>query len=229
VALGRALLAAPRLLLLDEPLSALDAELKDEILPFLAAVRDQARVPMVYVSHALDEVTRLADTLVLLDRGRVRAAGPLADMLARLDLVAATGAGDAGAVLDTELVGHDPTDGLSELAFSGGTLVVPRIDAPLGTAVRVRVRARDVAIALGPPGETSVNNVLGARIAAIREHDVAHVDLRLDVGDTALVARLTRRSARRLRLREGLAVTALVKSAAVVERAPHARLTHGAT
>jgi molybdate transport system ATP-binding protein len=229
VALGRALLARPRLLLLDEPLSALDAELKDEILPFLAAVRDEARIPMVYVSHALDEVTRLADTLVLVERGGVRAAGPLADMLARLDLVAATGEGDAGAVVETVVAAHDDGDALSELAFAGGRLVVPRITAPIGAAVRVRIRARDVAVATGEVGATSVNNLLAARVDGVRPRDASHVDLRLDVGGTAIVARITRRSLARLGLGEGDAVTALVKSAAVVERGPHARLDAPAT
>jgi molybdate transport system ATP-binding protein len=224
VALGRALLAAPRLLLLDEPLSALDAELKGEILPFLAAVRDEARVPMVYVSHALDEVTRLADTLVLVERGRVRAAGPIEAMLTRLDLVDETGPGGGGALIETTVIGHDEADQLTALAFTGGTLVVARLDVPLGTVVRVRIAATDVAVARGDGGTTSVNNVLAARIAAIRERGDAHADLRLDVGGTMLLARITRRSLRRLELAEGETVTALIKSAAVMERAPHARL-----
>jgi molybdate transport system ATP-binding protein len=227
VALGRALLTAPRLLLLDEPLSALDAELKGEILPFLAAVRDEARVPMVYVSHALDEVTRLADTLVLLERGRVRAAGPIEDVLTRLELVDATGPRGAGAVIETVVAAHDDDDQLSELAFAGGTLVVPRLDAAPGTVVRVRIPATDVAVARGPVGATSINNVLAAKIAAIRERADTHADLRLEVGGTSLLARITRRSLRRLALVEGEAVAALIKSAAVIERAPHARLRRG--
>jgi molybdate transport system ATP-binding protein len=229
VALGRALLAAPRLLLLDEPLSALDAELKAEILPFLAAVRDEARVPMVYVSHALDEVTRLADTLVLVERGRVRAAGPIEAVLTRLDLVDQTGPGGAGAIIETTVAGHDDADHLSELAFAGGTLVVPRLDAAPGTIVRVRIPATDVAVARGVVGATSVNNVLNATIGAIRARGDAHADLRLDVGGAVLIARITRRSLRRLGLVEGEVVTALIKSAAVIERAPHARLRANAT
>ncbi len=143
VALGRALLAEPRLLLMDEPLAALDAPRKAEILPFIEKLRDELRIPIVYVTHAMEEIVRLADTLVLLSEGRVAAVGSVEELSSRLDLRPLTGRYEAGAVIRAEIAGHDPEFGLTQLAFPGGRLNVARLDLPAGAKVRVQgARAR---------------------------------------------------------------------------------------
>ncbi|MEX2644266.1 MAG: molybdenum ABC transporter ATP-binding protein, partial [Acetobacterales bacterium] len=147
VALGRAMLAGGRALLLDEPLSALDARRKDEIMPYLQRIRDEARIPILYVSHSVDEVTRLADRMIVLADGRIAAEGAMFDVMARPDLFPLTGRFEAGAVLEGRVAAHDPADGLSEIAFDGGRLVVPQVDDAVGRPIRVRVRARDIVLA----------------------------------------------------------------------------------
>lgn len=218
VALGRALLTAPDAMLLDEPLSALDHARKQEIMPYLERLRDEARVPVLYVSHAIDEVTRLADHMILLDGGRIAAAGPVSEIMARLDLFPLTGRFEAGAVLETTLAGHDPADGLSELEFSGGRLVVPLVDAAPGARIRARIRARDVMLALQAPQAISANNVLDAAIADIRMDEAAFADVQLVCGSSMVVARVTRRSVHRLGLRRGLKVVVIIKAVTVDRR-----------
>ncbi|WP_370154462.1 molybdenum ABC transporter ATP-binding protein [Ferrovibrio sp.] len=223
VAIGRALLARPQVLLMDEPLAALDAARKEEILPYLERLRAQLRLPVVYVSHALPEVLRLADQLVLLEEGRVRAAGPLADLAATPGLLPADGEGhEAGAVLMAEVVGHDGDYGLTLLRTPAGPVRVPHLDHAPGSRLRLRIRARDITLALGPPGDTSALNVLPGMIAAIggagRGPGDAMVDLRLDFGGAALLARVTRLSVDRLGLAPGVAVYAMVKAVAVAGR-----------
>ncbi|MDP6342622.1 MAG: molybdenum ABC transporter ATP-binding protein, partial [Alphaproteobacteria bacterium] len=146
VAIGRALLAAPRLLLMDEPLANLDAPRRGEILGFVEQLRDDLGIAIVYVSHNMDEIIRLADNMVVISDGRVAAMGSVAEITSRLDLRPLTGRWDAGAVLATEVAEQDPRDGLTRLAFAGGDLWIPRLDLPLGAPLRVRVRARDVAL-----------------------------------------------------------------------------------
>ncbi len=218
VALGRALLASPRLLLLDEPLAALDAPRKSEILRYIELLRDEFRLPMVYVSHAIEEVTRLADRLVLVSDGRTIAEGDVTELLSRADLKPHVGRFEAGSVIDARVARHDERYELTVLAFDGGELVVPNLDALPGEPVRARIRSRDVAIALEPPRAASFQNVLPARIESIGEEFGAIVDVSLRVGPTPLVARLTRQSAERLRLAPGLAVYALVKAIAIDRR-----------
>ncbi len=150
VAIGRALLANPRLLLMDEPLASLDAARKDEILPYLERLRDGAMVPIVYVSHAAAEVARLATTIVLMAEGSVRAVGPVAEMMGRAGLYPLAGGFEAGAVLAVTVAAHDTRWGLTELVGGFGRLTVPRLDLPVGTPLRVRIRARDVILALDP-------------------------------------------------------------------------------
>jgi molybdate transport system ATP-binding protein len=214
VAIGRALLAAPELLVLDEPLAALDAARKEEILPYLERLRDGLKLPMVYVSHALDEVVRLADTLVLLERGTVRAAGPIGEVMSRLDLGTGTGRTEAGAVIEAEVSAIDAGYGLATLAFAGGSLRVPAAGLAAGEALRLHIRARDVAIALDPPERLSILNALPATITEMAATDEGAVELRLAVGPSLLVARITRLSAETLRLERGQAVQALIKSVA---------------
>ncbi len=214
VALGRALMAQPELLLMDEPLAALDAPRKAEILDYIERLRDEVGVPIVYVSHALDEVTRLAGTLVVLEGGRIVAAGPVGEIAVRLDLDPLSGIEDAGAVLEARVVHHDEGYGLTALETRGGPLHVPRIGLAPGRSVRVRIRARDVALATAEPGETSVLNVFRGRVAEIGPRRGASVDVAVDAG-VRIVARITARSADALALAPGTPVHALVKSVAV--------------
>ncbi|RDD63886.1 molybdenum ABC transporter ATP-binding protein [Ferruginivarius sediminum] len=215
VALGRALLANPRVLLMDEPLASLDQPRKDEILPFIERLRDDLQVPIVYVSHAMDEIIRLADTLVLMNAGHVAAAGPVEDLTGRLDLRPLTGRYEAGAALPAAVVGHEREYGLTQLGFAGGVLRVPALDLPIGAQLRVRIRARDVALALRPPEECSILNVFQGTVAEVGEDGGALVDLRLDVGDAPLWARITAKSLAELGLCPGRKVFAMVKAVAV--------------
>jgi molybdate transport system ATP-binding protein len=210
VAIGRALLMGPRLLVLDEPLAALDQARKDEILPYLERLRDEMRLPMVYVSHSRDEVARLADRLVVVEAGRVVAAGPIAEVTSRFDL---GGAGaEPGAVLAVTVGAIDAGHGLATLDFPGGTLTVPAGRLVPGQRLRVQLRARDVAIATGRPEGLSILNVLPATILEMADAGPTAVGLRLDCGCTVLVAQITRRSAETLALAPGRAVHALIKS-----------------
>lgn len=218
VAIGRALLAQPRLLLMDEPLAALDAARKAEILPYLERLRDEVKLPILYVSHAIEEVARLADRMVVLAGGKQVACGPVAEVMASPEMVPIIGRFDAGALLDCTVSHHDAGYGLTDLSFAGGVLRVPHVARPLGAAVRARVRARDVAIALHKPTELSVSNLLPARIDAIRRQEGPYADIDLAIGESRLVAMVTRESADRLDLRPGQEVWAMVKTVAVDSR-----------
>ncbi len=218
VALGRTLLASPRLLLLDEPLAALDAPRKAEILRYIELLRDELRLPMVYVSHAIEEVTRLADRLVLVSDGRTIAQGEVAELFSRADLRPYTGRFEAGAVIEARVALHDERYGLTTLAFEGGELVVANLDALPGEPVRARIRSRDVALALEAPRAASFQNVLGGEVESIGGEFGAIVDVHLRVGPTPLVARITRESAERLALAPGVKVYALVKAIAIDRR-----------
>jgi molybdate transport system ATP-binding protein len=219
VAIGRALLAAPRLLLMDEPLASLDQPRKAEILPFVERLRDELKIPIIYVSHAMEEIVRLADTLVLLSEGRVAAVGLVEELTSRLDLRPLTGRHEAGAVIRTTVAGHDATFGLTELAFPGGRLRVSHLALPLGTPVRVRVRARDVALATARPEHISIRNVFPARVVELAADRGPLVDLRLDIGapeqPVMLWARITQRAAQELGLEIGCEVFALLKTVAL--------------
>jgi molybdate transport system ATP-binding protein len=218
VAIGRALLASPRLLLMDEPLASLDQERKDEILPYLDRLRSESRVPIVYVSHALDEVTRLADAMVVVSDGRVAAAGPVAEIMSRLDLGPLTGRAEAGSVLTATVAGQHEAYQLTELSVLGQPLLVPRVDTAAGTAVRLRVRARDVAVATRVPDELSIRNHLFGRVAAVRPEPGAFAELAIDLGGPLLRARVTRHAVDELGLAPGKPVVALIKAVAVERR-----------
>ena len=215
VAIGRALLAQPRLLLLDEPLASLDAARKAEILPYLARLRSALDLPILYVTHALNEVARLADTLVLLDAGRVVAAGPVAEIAARADLPLAR-RDDAAALLPCRIAAHDATRRLTRLDAAGTPLLVPLLDAPEGTALRLRIPAREVILARDAPAAISVQNVLPGRVRAVVA-DAAQLAVLVEVaiGANALLARLTPDAVERLALRPGETVFALFKSMGV--------------
>jgi molybdate transport system ATP-binding protein len=178
--------------------------------------RDLA-VPIVYVSHAIDEITRLADTLVVLDGGKTLAVGPVSEITARLDLGPLVDRRDAGTVLDGKIVAHDTTYQLTTVSFQGGRLVIPAIDGAVGDHLRLRIQARDIAIATTPPKDISTLNCLGGTIAQMGAPRQAHQDVQIDVG-VPILARVTRRSVTELGLAPGREITALIKSVAV-ERA----------
>ena len=212
VAIGRALLAKPRLLLLDEPLASLDAQRKDEILRYLRLLRDEMRIPMVYVSHVVEEVLEIADQVVLLASGRVVASGSVEEVMGRPDLRPASGVFEGGAVIETHVIGVDLDDGLATLGFDGGTLTVGNFDAQAGERVRVRIRAREVSIALEPPQHISIQNILRGSVIAIDEPRDSSVVIVIAVGAVTLRARITRRAVRQLALAPGMDVYALIKA-----------------
>jgi molybdate transport system ATP-binding protein len=214
-AIARALLTRPRLLLLDEPLAALDEARKAELLPYLERLRDALSIPMIYVSHSMREVARLADHLVLLERGRVQASGDVTAITARIDLELSDD-DQAGVVLLARCAAHDADFALTRVQFDGGQLWLPRIACEIGRALRVRVAASDVSLALEQPRATSILNVLPATVAARRDDERGRTLIQLDLGGTALLARVTRRSATVLGLTAGQQVFAQVKGAAVL-------------
>lgn len=219
VAIGRALLARPRLLLLDEPLAALDMQRKSEILRYLELLRDEFAVPMLYVSHAVEEVVRLAGSVVLLTEGRVQASGPTAEIMSDAALRPLTGSDEGGAVIAAQVAAQDLRYGLAELRFSGGSLYVADLDALPGEAVRVRIRARDVALALQPPLATTFRNVVACRITAITDGAGSMAEVTLDAGGATIAARITRQSRDALGLHPGMAVYALIKAIALDRQA----------
>lgn len=216
VAVARALLTSPQLLLMDEPLAALDLARKQEILPYLERLHAELDIPVLYVSHAPDEVARLADHLVILDAGRALASGPLSATLARLDLPIRLGE-DAGAVLEAVVAEHDPEWHLARVAFDGGSLWVRDKGLPIGHRVRVRILARDVSLAREEITGTSILNVLPARVVELAEDEHPALRLvRLDCNGQPLLARITRRSAAQLQLAPGTAVWAQIKAVALI-------------
>jgi len=218
VAIGRALLAQPRLLLMDEPLASLDVLRQSEVLRYIEQLRDDLHIPIVYVSHAVGEITRLADTVVLLADGKALASGPVDEVMGRIDLRPHTGRYESGSVLETVVAAHDLAYGLTTLRFEGGELIVPNVEGLVGERVRVRIRARDVALALARPAGSSVLNVLPATLVAIAAEEGPIVDVQLRVGPLPLVARITRRSVHELALREGQQVYALIKAVSLDRR-----------
>ena len=211
VAIARALVTEPRVLLLDEPMASLDAARKQEILPWLERLRDELAIPMLYVSHSADEVARLARTLVVLEAGRVRAAGPVEQVFADLDAPGADGVLLFGRVAEV-----DPRYALVRVAFDGGSLWLRDEGLPAGQAVRVRVRARDVSVTLEEPQRTSIQNHWRAVVEAVEpDRHPSQVRVRLRCGGSMLVAHITRRALDGLDLGPGRAVWAQVKSAAL--------------
>ncbi|MFD2249494.1 molybdate transport system ATP-binding protein [Pseudochelatococcus lubricantis] len=224
VAIGRALLSQPRLLVMDEPLAALDAARKAEILPYLARLRDSLRTPVLYVSHAMEEVARLADTLVLMEAGRVIGCGPVGEIAARADLPLALG-NDAGAIIPAEIAAHDDARALTVLRATGGAagassegarFLVPRIGLPPGSRLRIRIPASDVVLALERPARISANNVIPGTVRAVREAPGGRLALvEIAVGDSLLLSQLTPDSVAQLEIEAGKPVLALFKSIAV--------------
>ena len=212
VAIGRALLAQPRLLLMDEPLASLDVPRRDEVLRYVELLRDDLAMPIVYVSHSVAEITRLADTVVLLSSGKSIAVGDVESVMSRGDLRPQTGRYEAGAVIDTTVAAHDLDYDLTTLSFPGGELTVPSVEGLVGERIRVRIRARDVSLARVRPEGLSILNVLEGTVTAFSNEPGPIVDVQLKVGESTLLARITRRSREQMRLETGQRVYALVKA-----------------
>lgn len=218
VGIARALLTSPRLLLLDEPLAALDTRRKNEILPYLQRLHDELDIPVLYVSHSQDEVARLADHIVLLDAGRVLASGPIGETLARLDLPLALG-DDAGVMVQGKVSGYDPNYQLLTLNLPDSQLNIRVAHTPLaiGQLLRIKVQARDVSLSLANDAQTSILNRLPVTVVSEQAADnTAHVLIRLEAAGTPLLARITRYSRDQLKIYPGQVLWAQIKAVAVL-------------
>jgi molybdate transport system ATP-binding protein len=214
VAIGRALLTSPRLLLMDEPLASLDQARKSEVIPFIGKLPTALSIPILYVTHSIDEVVHLADDIVLLNCGRSVAVGKLQEVIGRPEFQEVVGRQEAFSVVSMVVQAHEPSAGLTVLQGQNALLRVPLMVRAVGEPIRVRVRARDVALALSPPENISVQNILGGRIEGVDAIDAALVDVRLNVG-FPLLARVTVKARDDLKLRVDQKVFALIKSVAV--------------
>lgn len=214
IAIGRALLSHPRMLLMDEPLASLDGARKAEILPYLERLRDHTNLPILYVSHSMTEVARLATTIVVLENGSIARAGAAEQVLSDPDMVRQLGIREAGSVLPATILCHHD-DGLSELKFSGGRLFLPRMDLEVGVQTRVRILAQDIILSLTTSPELSALNVLPVQIITIRDGAGPGVIIQMQCGDERLLARITRRSADRMKLEPGDKVYAVIKAVSI--------------
>lgn len=215
VAIARALALKPDLLLMDEPLAALDFRLKQEIMPYLLCLHRQLSIPILYVTHSQQEVAQLADHLVILEQGRCVMSGPLADTLSRIDLPMAQSK-QAVMVWHAEIAEHEPDYHLTRVTCGGIELVVPAIDAATGDPVRVQIHARDVSIALEAPKATSILNVLPARVTGIADDPGGQSVLRLWVGGQPLLAHITQKSKQLLKLQTGMPVYVQIKGTSIL-------------
>jgi molybdate transport system ATP-binding protein len=214
VAIGRALLSRPRMLLMDEPLAALDSARKEEILPYLERLRDHTDLPILYVSHSVSEVARLATSVVVLEDGQVARSGSAEQVLSDPDMVRQIGLREAGAIVPATLMKHHD-DGLSELVISGGQLLLPRVQLEPGAVTRVRILAKDVMIALARPRDVSALNILPCEILTLRGGGGPGMIVQMACGSDRLLARITRRSADALALAPGVKVHAVIKSVSI--------------
>ena len=216
VAIGRALLSQPRLLLMDEPLAGLDQATKEGILPYLEALHERLSMPILYVSHDIREVARLADTIVVLSNGRPVCTGQIEEILERLDLELGAGPFEAGVVLRARVAGHDLRFQMTRLVLNGQEIVIPGADLLVGDEVRLRIRARDVALATVRPDAISVRNILsGTVLEIVEDPHTAFAEVLVDIGGGRLRARITRDASADLRLAVGTRVYALVKSISI--------------
>lgn len=215
VAIARALATSPGILLMDEPLSALDLIRKQEIMPYLESLHDELKIPVLYVSHSTGEVARLADHIVLLENGHVSGSGHIDEMLTRLDLPLAHG-DKAATLIHAKVAGHDDEFNLTYLSFPGGQFSVAHKDLPVNHAVRLRVIARDVSLTLEPQSHTSILNIFPATVEAMTDEGVAQVMVRLLIEGIPMLSRITRKSASLLGLHPGKTVYAQVKTVALL-------------
>ncbi|MDG2341381.1 MAG: molybdenum ABC transporter ATP-binding protein [Paracoccaceae bacterium] len=220
VSIARSLLSQPRLMLMDEPLAALDHRAKAGILPLVHDLPRQFGVPVIYVSHALDEVAPVADQVVTMKSGRVIAHGPVAEMLERPDMQGLSGRFEAGSILEGVIAEHDPAMHLTTIDVGGLPFEMPYLDAPIGTALRLRVRARDVTLATKRPEGISTRNILGGKIVRLMpEENTAFAEVLVDIGPARVQARITHAAVQDLKLVEGSDVFALIKSVSFDRRA----------
>ena len=217
VAIGRALLSNPKLLLMDEPLASIDVQHRFEILPFIQRVREKTGITIIYVTHALEEVIFIADQIILLSEGQVTAQGTVEEIMSRLDLHPMTSRFDAGAVISATYSGYDREFDLGELSFDGGTLRIAGLNAEIGILLRAHIRARDVSLMLDKPKDTSVLNVFKGELIEIRHEEGPQLDLLINIG-TPLIARITRKSLNDLNLDIGSKVYAMIKAVAIDRR-----------
>ena len=215
VAIARALLTNPKILLLDEPLSALDLKRKNEILPYLDSIHNDLEIPILYVTHSQDEMSRLADHLLLIEDGNIVGSGPVNDMLTRFDMPLSHG-GDAVSIIEAEVLKRDSEFNLMHLEFLGGQFIVPDNGFPVQTKVRIRVVARDVSLTKSKQVDTSILNIFPAMVQEIVNEGEAQVMVRLQIKDTILLACITRKSSCKLRLEKGSEVFVQVKSVAIL-------------
>jgi molybdate transport system ATP-binding protein len=215
VAIARALAVSPKILLMDEPLSALDMQRKSEIMPYLESLRNELDIPLVYVSHSPDEVARLADHLILLENGMVKGSGAIGDMLTRSDLPMAHGS-NAASLIEAEVIGHDDKFDLTYIGFPGGRFTVAHQALPVGHSVRLRVIARDVSLTKDHQSGTSILNIFPAIITEITTEGRSHVMIRLMVKGTPILSCITRKSADLLNLKQGKSIFTQVKSVALL-------------
>ena len=217
VAIGRALLTSPRLLLLDEPLSSLDTDRKREILPFILRLYNNLKIPIIYVSHSMSEILQLAHLVAFLQHGKIVALGPLSEVFSRLDLHRTLGPHPIGAVIDATVAAHEPEFNLTRLKFNGQSLYVPLRSLDVGALLRIHILSSDVSLVLAPDSaSTSVLNKLEATVVEIKEADSSTVDILLDIG-CPLVASITRKSLSNLDVKPGQRLSAHIKAVALVE------------
>lgn len=215
VAIGRSLLTSPVLMLMDEPLASLDASRKSEVLPFIARLSREFSIPILYVSHSLDEIVNLADTLIFLAGGKLMAVGSVEDVTSRKDFQHIAGRMESGVIITTKVEAHEPEAGLTRLRFAGGVLNIPLIELKVGNTIRVRINPRNVGIALGPLPRSSFQNIFqGVVKEVIDSHDGTLVDIHLDIG-VPVVATITPRARQELELEPGIQVYVMVKSVSI--------------
>jgi molybdate transport system ATP-binding protein len=218
VAIGRALLSQPRLLLLDEPLASLDTARREEVLPYLETLRDQLAIPMVYVSHNFDEVLRLATHIVLLESGQTIAQGGVGEMSLNPRLRAIIGADAVGAIIDGTVLGGDSSNGMARVRVGTGELWVQAANAAIGAKLRVQLLARDLIVATQSPQYLSVRNSLAGKVTTVSSDDANSDLIGIDIGGTEIMARITKAATRDLSIAPGLPVWALVKAASLRAR-----------
>lgn len=216
VSIARAIVTSPKLLLMDEPLTSLDIRTRNEILPYLEKLHQRLSIPIIYVSHAIEEIARLADTLVLMDKGKVTASGPLKEILTRTDLPLAN-ADNAISVIDATVKGIDESYGLAILDVAGNDFIIPRTDLAIGAHLRISIQARDVSITKTIPENSSILNIVPSSVTGITDHSPSQVIVQLEANGIPLLSRITKKSSEMLELQVGDQVFAQIKSVASLD------------